>query len=93
MTKLLKKAFDEASKLPEKEQDALARLLLEELASEPFERNVLKEMCPHRSLNERLTLARSAAQFLRWLNRFVRVYAAIAKEAGHSPHESRSRTR
>jgi hypothetical protein len=34
MTKLLKKAFDEASKLPEKEQDALARILLEELASE-----------------------------------------------------------
>ena len=34
MTKLLKKAFDEASKLPEKEQDALARMLLEELASE-----------------------------------------------------------
>ncbi|MGH7252808.1 MAG: hypothetical protein ACREJJ_08435 [Candidatus Methylomirabilales bacterium] len=34
MTKLLKKAFDEASKLSEKEQDALARILLEELASE-----------------------------------------------------------
>jgi hypothetical protein len=34
MTKLHKKAFDEASKLPEKEQDALARILLEELASE-----------------------------------------------------------
>ena len=34
MTKLLKKAFDEAAKLPEKEQDALARILLEELASE-----------------------------------------------------------
>ena len=34
MTKLLKKAFDEASKLPKKERDALARMLLEELASE-----------------------------------------------------------
>ncbi len=34
MTKLLKKAFDEASKLPEKEQNALASILLEELASE-----------------------------------------------------------
>jgi hypothetical protein len=34
MTKLLKKAFDQASKLPEKEQDALARILLEELGSE-----------------------------------------------------------
>jgi hypothetical protein len=34
MTKLLQRAFDEASKLPEGEQDALGRLLLEELASE-----------------------------------------------------------
>ena len=34
MTKLLKKAFDEASRLAQKEQDALARILLEELASE-----------------------------------------------------------
>jgi hypothetical protein len=34
MTKLLQKAFDEASKLPEVEQDALGRMLLEELASE-----------------------------------------------------------
>lgn len=34
MTKLLQKAFDEASKLPEAEQDALGRILLEELASE-----------------------------------------------------------
>ena len=34
MTKLLQKAFDEASKLPEVEQDALGRILLEELASE-----------------------------------------------------------
>ena len=34
MTKLLKKAFDEASKLSEEEQDALARILLEELTSE-----------------------------------------------------------
>lgn len=34
MTKLLQKAFEEASKLPEGEQDALGRMLLEELASE-----------------------------------------------------------
>ena len=34
MTKLLQKAFDEASKLPDTEQDALGRILLEELASE-----------------------------------------------------------
>lgn len=34
MAKLLQKAFEEASKLPEGEQDALDRVLLEELASE-----------------------------------------------------------
>ena len=34
MTKLLQKAFDEASKLPEGEQDPLGRILLDELASE-----------------------------------------------------------
>ena len=34
MTKLLEKAFREASKLPEQEQDALARAVLDELASE-----------------------------------------------------------
>jgi hypothetical protein len=34
MTNLLQKAFDEASKLPEAEQDALGRALLDELASE-----------------------------------------------------------
>jgi len=34
MTKLLQRAFDEVSKLPEGEQDALGRILLEELASE-----------------------------------------------------------
>ena len=34
MTELLERAFTEASKLPEKEQDAMAALLLEELASE-----------------------------------------------------------
>ena len=34
MTKLLQKAFDEASKLPKAEQDALGRVLLDELASE-----------------------------------------------------------
>ena len=34
MTNLLEKAFAEASKLPETEQDAVAEWLLEELASE-----------------------------------------------------------
>lgn len=34
MTKLLKQAFAEANKLSEDEQDALAKFLLEELASE-----------------------------------------------------------
>jgi len=34
MTNLLQKAFDEASKLPEEEQDALARVLLEEIKSD-----------------------------------------------------------
>lgn len=34
MTELLKKAFDEASKLPREQQDAIASLLLEELRSD-----------------------------------------------------------
>ena len=34
MTDLLQKAFDEASRLSEKEQDALARALLREIRSE-----------------------------------------------------------
>ena len=34
MTKLLEKALAEVSKLPKKEQDALATWILEELASE-----------------------------------------------------------
>ena len=34
MTPLLEKAFAEASQLPDQEQDALARWLLDELASE-----------------------------------------------------------
>ena len=34
MTKLLKKAFERASGLPEEEQDALAAILLEEMADE-----------------------------------------------------------
>ena len=34
MTKLLEEAFAEASKLPDQEQDALAAVILEELASE-----------------------------------------------------------
>ena len=34
MTKILQEAFDQASKLSEVEQDALGRILLEELASE-----------------------------------------------------------
>lgn len=34
MTELLKKAFDEASKLPREQQDAIASLLLDELKAE-----------------------------------------------------------
>ena len=34
MTKLLEKAFEEASKLPEAEQNALARWLIEEVLAE-----------------------------------------------------------
>ncbi len=34
MTQLLERAFSEASKLPDKEQNAVAAFLLEELASE-----------------------------------------------------------
>jgi len=34
MTKFLEKAFDEAAKLPDEEQDALAQAVLAELASE-----------------------------------------------------------
>jgi hypothetical protein len=34
MTELLEKAFAEASKLPPEEQDSLARMLLDDLASE-----------------------------------------------------------
>jgi hypothetical protein len=34
MTKLLEEAFAQASKLPEQEQDALAAVILEELAAE-----------------------------------------------------------
>jgi hypothetical protein len=34
MTKLLQKAFEDASKLPEEDQDALAEILLSDLASE-----------------------------------------------------------
>lgn len=34
MTELLQKAFEAASKLPKEEQDALAAVLMEELASE-----------------------------------------------------------
>lgn len=34
MTKLLEKAFEEAARLPEKEQDSLAQVLLDELASD-----------------------------------------------------------
>ena len=34
MTKLLEEAFAKAAKLPEQEQDALAAVMLEELASE-----------------------------------------------------------
>jgi hypothetical protein len=34
MTRLLEKAFEEAAKLPEEEQHALAKMLLNDLASE-----------------------------------------------------------
>lgn len=34
MTQLLEKAFEQASQLPEREQDEFARLILSELASE-----------------------------------------------------------
>jgi hypothetical protein len=34
MTELLKKAFDEAARLPDDQQDAIASLLLEELKSD-----------------------------------------------------------
>ena len=34
MTELLQRAFDEASKLPKEQQDAIASLLLQELESE-----------------------------------------------------------
>jgi len=34
MTGMLKKAFDEASRLPEKEQDELAQFMLDEIKSE-----------------------------------------------------------
>jgi len=34
MTKLLEKAFEDASRLPEEDQDALAEMLLSDLASE-----------------------------------------------------------
>ena len=41
MTQLLERAFTEASKLPEPEQDAVASLLLAELKSE--QRRILRE--------------------------------------------------
>ena len=43
MTKRLEKAFAEASKLPEVEQDALAKWLLEELAAERRWEELLSE--------------------------------------------------
>ena len=46
MTELLQKAFDEAAKLPRKEQDALASWVLDELASEAraeFRRNPINK--------------------------------------------------
>ena len=44
MTELLEKAFAEAAKLPEKEQDMLARTLLEDLVK--LEPNPLEEKRP-----------------------------------------------
>lgn len=43
MTSLLEKAFKEAARLPDEQQDALAALLLEELASEVRWRKLLSE--------------------------------------------------
>lgn len=43
MTELLRKAFREASKLPDEEQDALASVVLEELAGERRWESTLEE--------------------------------------------------
>ena len=43
MTELLRKAFEEASKLPPREQDALASVLLEELRGEQLWETTLEE--------------------------------------------------
>jgi len=47
MTRLLEKAFAEAAKLSEKEQDALAAILLTEIASEARWRRAFSES-PHK---------------------------------------------
>ena len=43
MTELLRKAFEEASKLPSQEQDALASVLLEEIEGEQEWQGALSE--------------------------------------------------
>ncbi len=45
MTKLLERAFKEASKLPEIEQNALAKWVIEELKSEDRWEKVFKGSC------------------------------------------------
>ena len=58
MTKLLEKAFEEAAKLPSKEQDAFAKWLLRELESDgrwddsfASSENVLEDLADH-AVNE-----------------------------------------
>lgn len=43
MTKLLEKAFEDASRLPEEDQDALAEMLLSDLASEQYWTNAFAQ--------------------------------------------------
>jgi hypothetical protein len=58
MTNLLQRAFDEASKLPEHEQDALAKSLLQDLDSERNWTNALSGS----ELDKLTPLAESALQ-------------------------------
>lgn len=68
MTKLLQKAFDEATKLPEKNQDALGSLLLDEIEMERQREDQSSEMSwpeireryPHRWLLLEATEAHSS---------------------------------
>jgi hypothetical protein len=58
MTNLLKRAFDEASKLPEREQDALAKSLLHDLESEKNWTNAFSTS----NVDKLASLAQSAVQ-------------------------------